>query len=55
LIDKRWHWSGLFVRSFRIADCDSDHPLVVAKVREKLAGSKKQHKILIEKHLISGS
>jgi hypothetical protein len=29
------------VRSFRGADCDTDHYLVVAKVRERLAGSKK--------------
>jgi len=30
----------LYVRAFRKADCDSDHYLVVAKVRERLAVSK---------------
>jgi hypothetical protein len=40
LIDRRWHWSILDERSFRRADCDTDHYLVVAKVRERLAVSK---------------
>src|SRR5215470_15754843 len=40
LIDRRWHSSILDVRSFRGADCDTDHCLVVAKVRERLAVSK---------------
>jgi len=40
LIDRRWHWSILDVRNFRRADCDTDHYLVVAKVRERLAGRK---------------
>jgi len=40
LIDRRWHLSILDVRSFRGADCDADHYLVVAKVRERLAVSK---------------
>jgi endonuclease/exonuclease/phosphatase family metal-dependent hydrolase len=35
LIDKRWHSSVLDVQSFRGADCDTDHYLVVAKVRER--------------------
>jgi DNA repair ATPase RecN len=40
LIDRRRHSSILDVRSFRGADCDTDHYLVVAKVRERLAVSK---------------
>jgi hypothetical protein len=41
LIDRRWHSSILDVRSFRGADCDSDHYLVVAKVWERLAVNKR--------------
>jgi hypothetical protein len=37
LIDRRWHSSILDVRTFRGADCDTDHYLVVAKVRDRLA------------------
>jgi hypothetical protein len=37
LIDGRWHSNILDVRSFRGADCDTDHYLVVGKVRERLA------------------
>ena len=40
LIDRRWHSSILDVQSFRGADCDTDHYLVVAKVRERLARNK---------------
>jgi len=39
LIDRRWHSSVLDVQSFRGAACDTDHYLVVAKVRERLAVS----------------
>jgi hypothetical protein len=35
---------GLDVRFFRGADCDSDHYLVVANVRERLAVSKRMVK-----------
>jgi len=39
LIDGRWHSSILDVRSFRGADCDTDHYLVVTKDRERWAVS----------------
>jgi hypothetical protein len=41
LIDRRRHSSVLDVRSFRGAACDTGHYLVVAKVRERLAVSKR--------------
>jgi hypothetical protein len=41
LIDRRRHSSIFDVRSFRGADCDTDHYLVVAKVRQRLAMSKR--------------
>jgi len=40
LIDRRWHSSVLDVQSFTGADCDTDHYLVIAKVRERLAVGK---------------
>ena len=40
LIDRRWQSSVLDVRSFRGAECDADHYLVIAKVRERLAVGK---------------
>jgi hypothetical protein len=40
LTDRRRHSSILDVRSFRAADCDTDHYLVVAKVRKRLPVSK---------------
>jgi len=53
LVDRRWHSSIRDVRSFRRADCCTDHSLVVAKVRERLVN--KQHRSLMGKDLISGS
>jgi hypothetical protein len=41
LIDRRRQTSVLDVRSFRGADCYADHYLVVAKVKERLAVSKR--------------
>jgi endonuclease/exonuclease/phosphatase family metal-dependent hydrolase len=41
LTDRRRHSSILDVRSFRGANCDTDHYLVVAKIRERLAVSKR--------------
>jgi endonuclease/exonuclease/phosphatase family metal-dependent hydrolase len=55
LIDRRRHSSILDVRSFRGADCDTDHYLVVAKVRERLAVISKQHRSLMPRDLISRS
>jgi endonuclease/exonuclease/phosphatase family metal-dependent hydrolase len=40
LIDKRRHSNILDVRSIRGADCDTDHYLVVAKLREIISVSK---------------
>ena len=40
LIGRRWHSSVLDVGSFMGADCDTDHYLVIAKVRERLAVGK---------------
>jgi hypothetical protein len=41
LIDRRQHSSILEVRSFRGADCDTDQYLVVAKIMDRLAVSKR--------------
>jgi hypothetical protein len=41
LIVKRRHSSLLNIELFREADCDTDHYLVVAEVRERLAVSKR--------------
>jgi hypothetical protein len=42
LVDSRRHSNVLDVRLFRAADCDSDHYLVVANVRERLAVDKQK-------------
>jgi len=40
LIDRRWHPSILDVRTFTGSDCDTNHCLVVAEVRERMAINK---------------
>ncbi|PNF35371.1 hypothetical protein B7P43_G02578 [Cryptotermes secundus] len=48
--DRRRHSSLLDVRSFKVPDCATDHDLVVAKVRERLAMSKQTtHSFHIER------
>ena len=42
LINRTWHSSTLEVQPFRGADCDTDHYLLVAKARERLAVSKEE-------------
>jgi len=39
-MDRRWNLSILDGQSFRRADCDTDHYLVVDTVRKRLAGCK---------------
>jgi hypothetical protein len=41
-VDRQRHSNVLEVRSFRAADFDSDHYLVVAKVKERLAVNKQR-------------
>jgi hypothetical protein len=41
LIDRRQHSNILDVQSFSEADCDTDHYLVIVKMRERLAVSKR--------------
>jgi hypothetical protein len=38
----RWHSSILDVKSFKGADCDTDHYLVIAKFRERLSTRKQE-------------
>jgi hypothetical protein len=50
LIDRRLQSCVLHVRSFRAADSDNDHYLVVIKVRERLASSNQRtHRIHMER------
>ena len=42
MIDRRWHSSILNARFVRGADCDSEHCMVVVKVRERLAVSNQE-------------
>jgi len=51
LIDMRWNSSVLDVRSIRGTDSDTDHYLVIAKVRERLAVINSPHRGLIGKDL----
>jgi hypothetical protein len=45
LVERRRHSSVLDVRSFRAADCDTVHSLVVVKVKESLAVNKQRPQI----------
>jgi hypothetical protein len=50
-MNRRQHSSILDVRSFRTADCDTDHYLVVANVKEKLAVSQQTtHGVHMERY-----
>jgi hypothetical protein len=50
LIERRLHSSMLDVQSFRAADCETDHYLVVVKLREGLAVSKQtMHTVHMER------
>jgi hypothetical protein len=50
LIDRRRYSSVLDVQSLRAADCDMDHYLVVAEIRERLAVNKQRsHKFHMER------
>jgi hypothetical protein len=40
LIDKRRHSNILDIGSFKVADCDTDHYLVVAKLSKRISVSK---------------
>jgi hypothetical protein len=50
LVDRQRHSNVLDVRSFRAADCDTDHYLVVAKVMVRLAENKQSsHRLHMER------
>jgi hypothetical protein len=53
LIDRRRHSSIIDVRSFKAADCNTDHYLVVAKIRERLAVSKQKTQRVSAKESLS--
>ena len=55
LIERRWHSSILDVRSYRGAERDSDHCLLVANIRETLAVSNQAAQKFDGKRLISGT
>jgi hypothetical protein len=49
-VNRRWHSRILDARSFRAADCDTDHHLVVTEFRESLSTSKQtMHKVHMER------
>jgi hypothetical protein len=54
LIDRRRHSCTLDVRSYRGADCDTDHYLGIAKLRERLAVSKQAAQKFDGENLIWG-
>jgi hypothetical protein len=45
LIERRWKSRVLDVRLFRVAECDSDHYLVVETFRERLAVNEQNCKV----------
>jgi hypothetical protein len=50
LVDRQSHSNVLDIRSFRAADCDSDHYQAVAEVKERLAVNKQRsHRLHMEK------
>jgi hypothetical protein len=55
LVDRRRHSNVHDVRSYRALDCHTDHYLVVAKVRERLAVNKQRSADFIWRGLITGS
>jgi endonuclease/exonuclease/phosphatase family metal-dependent hydrolase len=55
LADRRRHSNVVDVGSFSAADCDSDHYLVVAKVRENLTVNKQRSHRFLWRGSISSS
>ena len=55
LIDRKWHSYMINVRSFREADCDTDHCVVDATVRKRLEVNKHAAQKFDMERFISGS